>query len=78
MITMNVLDKDIIKNKVLTPKELKDYSELRIGSKDGHEKWLFLHDIQSRITKAVETGVVTKVAPVECTINQAPAIRGAN
>lgn len=77
MITMNVLDKDLIKNKILTTKELKEYSELRIGSKDGHEKWLFLHGIQSKISKAIEDGVVEELEQTISSPQQAHAIRGA-
>ena len=76
--TLNVLDKDLIKNKILTPKELKDYSELRIGSNDGHEKWLFLHGIQSKITTAIEAGAVKEVPQTISDPKPSHAIRGAN
>lgn len=78
MITMNIKDEDLIGNKVVTKKELKQYHELKIHVSDGHKKWLFLHKFQDKVTQAREDGVVTEVVREISEPKQTHAIRGAN
>ena len=76
--TLNVKDEQLLKYNVLTPKELKEYSELSIGVDEGHEKWLFLHTIQDKIVKAVQAGTVKVVKDTISAPKQTHSIRGAN
>jgi len=76
--TLNVPDEDLIKHKVLTKQELSKYSNLSIKSSDGHEKWLFLHTVQTKILDAVSKGIVSEVEQTISEPKEAPAIRGAN
>lgn len=72
---MNICREEVLKKKVLTEEELNNYETLTIKRSDGLEKWLFLHTIQMKLSKALESGKISEVSHEPFEPGKAPAIK---